>query len=74
MSAFYFLVRGNSRKQSIIIKVNRKVILGGFVVLTMPMHFLRMLQMLISFLEYMGAGRDVLWDVRREKATTVNSA
>lgn len=28
--------------------------------LTMPMHFLRMLQMLTSFLENIGAGRDVL--------------
>lgn len=28
--------------------------------LTMPMHFFRMLQMLTSFLENMGAGRQVL--------------
>ncbi|TNN77570.1 hypothetical protein EYF80_012160 [Liparis tanakae] len=34
-------------------------------VLTMPMHFFRMLQMLTSFLENMGVGRDVLQESSR---------
>lgn len=34
-------------------------------VLTMPMHFFRILQMLTSFLENMGAGRDVLCESKR---------
>lgn len=33
--------------------------------LTMPMHFLSMLQMLKSFLENMGAGKLVLWNNKR---------
>lgn len=38
-------------------------------VLTMPMHFFRILQMLTSFLENMGAGRHDLWE--GEEQTTV---
>lgn len=40
--------------------------------LTMPMHFFRILQMLTSFLENMGAGRDVLWGRNIKTGSTIS--